>query len=132
MRLEDRVRLVGRVTEEELIQLYRAADLLVLPALALTTDIEGFGTVIIEAAAAGTPCVASRAGGIPDAVEDGKAGILVEPGDYKTMSQAIVTLLRDDDLRQTMAAHARQRAQEKFDWSNLAHRYEQLFLSLTQ
>ncbi|MGH7848209.1 MAG: glycosyltransferase family 4 protein, partial [Candidatus Binatia bacterium] len=130
MRLGDRVRLVGWLSEGELIKLYHAADLLVLPAIPMATDVEGFGIVIIEAAAAGTPCVASKVGGIPDAVEDGKAGILVEPGNYKMMSRAVVGLLRDDDLRRTMGAYAQQRAREKFDWSKIAGRYEELFSSL--
>jgi phosphatidylinositol alpha-1,6-mannosyltransferase len=129
-RLQDRVRLVGWLSDKELNKFYRAADMLVLPAVAMTTDVEGFGIVIIEAAAAGTPCVASRVGGIPDAVEDGKAGILVEPGNYEMMSRAVVTLLRDDALRRTMGAYAQQRAQEKFDWSKIAGRYEELFSSL--
>jgi phosphatidylinositol alpha-1,6-mannosyltransferase len=130
LRLEKRVRVVGWLSEEELSNFYDAADLLVLPALAMTTDVEGFGIVILEAAAAGKPCVATRVGGIPDAVEDGKTGILVEPGDYPMMSRAVVALLRDDDLRRTMGAYGRQRVTEKFDWPKIAGRYEELFSSL--
>jgi glycosyltransferase involved in cell wall biosynthesis len=132
LRLEKRVRLVGWLKEEELMKFYRAADLLVLPALTMRNDVEGFGMVILEAAAAGTPCVASRVGGIPDAVEDGKAGVLVEAGNYEMMSQAVVALLRDDALRRKMGSYAQKRVQEKFDWSKIAGKYESLLASLEE
>lgn len=130
MRLEDRVRLLGWLDGEELEKLYRAADLLVLPALPIASDVEGFGIVILEAAAAGKPCVATRTGGIPDAVEDGKTGILVEPLNYDAISRAVTSLLRDDTLRLTMGANARRKTQEHFDWEKIGEKYDALFAGL--
>ncbi|HEX9442875.1 MAG TPA: glycosyltransferase family 4 protein, partial [Candidatus Binatia bacterium] len=94
MRLEDRVRFLGPIDDAALARVYRAADLMVLPALSLKDDVEGFGMVVIEAALAGVPAVATRSGGIPDAIEDGKSGVLVPPGDYPALTGAIVRMLR--------------------------------------
>ncbi len=130
MRLEDRVRLLGWLDDEELLRFYGAADLLVLPALPIEADVEGFGIVILEAAAAGKPCVATRIGGISDAVEDGKTGVLVEPWNYDEISRAITSLLRDDTLRLTMGANAQRRTKEQFEWEKIAEKYEALFVGL--
>jgi len=130
MRLEDRVRLVGWLDGEELVKFYRAADLLVLPAVPLASDVEGFGMVILEAAAAGKPCVAVRTGGIPEAVEEGKTGILIEPSNYEAITRAVTSLLRDDTLRFAMGANAQRRTKEQFDWEKIGEKYEALFVRL--
>ncbi len=131
MGLENHVRLLGWLGDDDLAKIYQAADLLVLPALSIENDVEGFGIVILEAAAAGKPCVATRVGGIPDAVEDGKSGILVEPGNYETMSQAIVALLRDQHIKLAMGDTAKRRVKEEFDWNRVVQKYEELFQSLS-
>ncbi|HWP58728.1 MAG TPA: glycosyltransferase family 4 protein [Candidatus Acidoferrales bacterium] len=130
LRLEQRVALAGWLTRDELAKFYLAADVLVLPALAMKDDVEGFGIVILEAAAAGTPCVATRVGGIPDAIEGGKTGILVDPGNYDQMAEAIIGLLSDEHLRQTFGASCRAQIAQRFDWSKIVARYEELFSSL--
>ncbi len=123
--LSDNVRLLGAVSEERLISLYRLCDVVVLPALATKDDVEGFGIVLIEAAAAGKPAVATRVGGIPDAVEDGKSGILVEPGDYEQMTEAMIRLLRNHGLLSALGDYGLRHVRENFDWAKIAKRYEQ-------
>jgi len=131
LKLEAHVRLLGGVSETELTKIYRVSDLMVLPALSVKDDVEGFGIAIVEAAAAGSPCVATRVGGIPDAIEDGKSGILVEPEHYEPMSQAIVSLLRDDRRRLGMGEFAQRRAREIFSLETIVQRYARMFESLT-
>jgi glycosyltransferase involved in cell wall biosynthesis len=97
-----------------------------LPVLDLNDDVEGFGIVALEAAAAGKPVVATRVGGIPDAVEDGKSGILVAAGDYTGLSRAISALLRDSAFRVALGEFGRCRVREKFSWSAIGRRYEKL------
>lgn len=130
MGLQNHVRLLGWVSDDDLARIYQVSDLMVLPALSLEEDVEGFGIVILEAAAAGVPCVATRVGGIPDAVEDGKSGILAGPGEYEFMSQTIVTLLRDDQTRLALGGYAQKRAREKFDWQKVIKTYDAMFESL--
>jgi len=127
---QEHVRLLGWLSDGELAKIYQASDLVVLPVLSMNDDVEGFGIVILEAAAAGKPAVATRVGGIPDAIEDGKSGVLVKAQDYEAMSKAIVGLLRDDRARQTMGDYARRRMREKFCWEEIARQYDQLFASL--
>ncbi|MBI1994858.1 MAG: glycosyltransferase family 4 protein [Deltaproteobacteria bacterium] len=122
--LERHVMLLGSLSDEDVVKLYQACDLVVLPALATPDDVEGFGIVLLEAAAAGKPVVATRVGGIPDAVEDGKSGILVEAGDYVALAQATVDLLSDKQKSVTMGTHARQRLLDHFTWGKTLPLYE--------
>lgn len=130
MGLEKHVRLLGGLSDSRLAKVYQASDLVVLPALWMKEDAEGFGIVMIEGAAAGQPSVATRVGGIPDAVEDQKSGILVDPGDYPSITRAIVDLLHDHEARRIMGEFARKRAREKFSIESIARQYGQLFHSL--
>ena len=123
--LQDHVRLLGAVTDEQLITLYQLCDVVILPVLACKDDVEGFGIVLLEAAAAAKPTVATRVGGIPDAVEDGKSGILVEPGDYEGLIESIIRLLQDDALHSTFGHYGSKRVRENFGWEKITERYEQ-------
>ena len=96
---------LGVVPQEEMPGLYALADLFVCPS---EWD-EPFGTVNVEAMAAGTPVVASRVGGIPEAVTDGETGLLVPPADPPALAAALGALIDDAGRRHRMAA-ARARA----------------------
>jgi phosphatidylinositol alpha-1,6-mannosyltransferase len=128
--LGDHVQLLGAAADDVLIQLYRACDLVILPALDSRNDVEGFGIVLLEAAAAGKPSVATRVGGIPDAVEHGLSGLLVAANDSCAMADAVIDLLSDASKRQQLGERARQRAQEEFSWDWIVQRYEATFRSL--
>lgn len=130
--LDDHVRLLGQQSDADLARIYQISDLMVLPIISMRDDVEGFGIVILEAAAVGKPCVATRVGGIPDAVEDGKSGIIVEPGDYQAMAQAVIRLLRDDQTRQRLGDYAQKRARERFDWGLIARRHEKVLEALAR
>jgi phosphatidyl-myo-inositol dimannoside synthase len=122
--LRNHVQLLGALADDEVVKLYQASDLIVLPALATPDDVEGFGVVLLEAAAAGKPVVATRVGGIPDAIDDGKSGILVEPGDYDQLTDAILALLNDDSLKSSMGHRAAFRVQTQFCWGKVTADYE--------
>ena len=122
--LFNHVQLRGALGDDEVIKLYQACDVIVLPALVSTDDTEGFGIVLLEAAAAGKPAVATRVGGIPDAVEDGKSGILVDPGDYEGLSQTLIDLLSNETARFTMGAYAQERSRQVFSWNRVIGEYE--------
>lgn len=86
-----------------------AADIFCLPSYR-----EGFGQVIIEAAASGVPTVATRIYGISDAMEDGKTGLQFAAGDVAALTKNLLTLIEDPALRQKMGEAARVRALELF------------------
>jgi glycosyltransferase involved in cell wall biosynthesis len=87
-------------------------------------DVEGFGIVVLEAAAAAKPVVATSVGGVPDAVEDGKSGILVAPEHYELMGQSIIDLLSNDETISAMGECAQRRVKERFCWDSIIACYE--------
>jgi phosphatidylinositol alpha-1,6-mannosyltransferase len=91
--LEDRVRFLGAVLEDELVAAYAASDVHVFPVRDVHGDVEGFGMVAIEAAANGLPTVATAVGGVPDAVAEDVSGYLVPPEDAVAFVQAVNTVL---------------------------------------
>jgi glycosyltransferase involved in cell wall biosynthesis len=84
-------------------------DVVVLPSI-----LEGFGIVLLEAMAMGKPVVASRVGGIPEAVEDSVTGILVPPANSRKLAEALVVLLENSTLRQSMGEAGRARVETLF------------------
>ena len=125
--LEPYVRLLGALSDQDLMKAYHSCDLVVLPALDLDDDVEGFGIVALEAAAAGKPIVAMRVGGIPDAVEDGKSGFLVAPRDYEALSHIVAELLDSPESCLRLGRYGRCRAAQEFSWPRIAARYESVF-----
>jgi glycosyltransferase involved in cell wall biosynthesis len=96
-----------RLTQSEVSSALDESTLLVLPSRS-----EGMGRVIVEAFCRGRPLVASRVGGIPDLVEDGVNGLLVEPGDTEALAAALVRLLTDRTLAERLGAGAQASAGE--------------------
>lgn len=108
----DRVHLLGYTFAPE--RYVAASDILVLP-----SHREGFGSVIIEAAAAGLPAVASRIYGITDALVEGRTGLLHEPGDWNALARQLDRLLADGDLRRQLGLQAQERAVREFPQERL-------------
>jgi glycosyltransferase involved in cell wall biosynthesis len=86
----------------------------------LTSRVEGTPNVLMEAQAAGTPVVATRVGGIPDAVRDGATGLLAASGDAPALAQAVVSLLVDRAMHARMSAAAAEFARAEFSLERAA------------
>ncbi|HEU4726927.1 MAG TPA: glycosyltransferase [Kofleriaceae bacterium] len=107
--IASRVVAAGFVPDAELPALYRLADVFALLAEADScADVEGFGVALLEAAATGVPVVATRTGGIPEAVGD--TGVLVPPGDALAAAAAIAGLLEDREAARRLGERGRARA----------------------
>lgn len=102
------IRRIGYTPEPE--RYLAASDLLCLPSYR-----EGFGNVVIEAAAMGVPAVGTDIVGLRDAIVDGETGVLVPPKDAASLAEAILALLTDEGLRRAMGEKARRRAVAEFD-----------------
>ena len=87
---------------------------------------------LVETMASATPVVATRGGAIPEIVEDGRSGLLVERSDAQALADAILQLLSNPDQRDTMAQAAFERASTLFSWDRIAEdllqKYELLFV----
>lgn len=118
--IADRVRFLGQVPGSSLPQIYRTADVFVLPNRELPNgDTEGFGIVFLEAAASGVPAIAGRAGGTSEAVEEGVTGLCIDPTP-EALSDAVTRLLGDRVTWIAMRARARERVVREFSWNRAA------------
>jgi glycosyltransferase involved in cell wall biosynthesis len=93
---------------------------------------EGFGYAAAEAMASGTAVVASRAGGLAEIVEDGKSGILVEPGNRDELARAIASLIEDPERRARIGAQARSRIVSEYSTATVCARMENLYREAIQ
>jgi glycosyltransferase involved in cell wall biosynthesis len=96
--------------DPQLMRLYVESHVFVLPTLA-----DCFGMASIEAMATGLPVITTNVGGVPDIIDDGKQGFLIEPGDGAALTTSLERLLGDAALRQAMSVHARQKVLACFD-----------------
>jgi glycosyltransferase involved in cell wall biosynthesis len=116
--LSDGVRFIGPVDAERMRTLYQGAC-----AVAVPSRWEGLPLVCLEAMASGRAVVASRVDGIPDAVVEGKTGLLVPPDDPEALAHALDTLLADPGHAERLGAAGARRAREGFAWPHVAGNY---------
>ncbi len=118
------VSIVGEVPDGDLPAYYAAADVFAMPCRARFggLEVEGFGIVYLEAAAAGKPAIAGRSGGAAEAIVDGETGLLVEPGEPKAVALAIVSLLDDPGRAERYGSAGRARVEADFTWTKRAER----------
>ena len=115
-RLEDIVLLHGALDHEDVIDHYRAASVFALPCItAADGDRDGIPNVILEAMAMELPVVSTRHSGIPEAVDDGRSGLLVPQRDAAALADAIEQLLIDDEIRRRMGLVGREIVVSRFD-----------------
>jgi glycosyltransferase involved in cell wall biosynthesis len=103
-------------------EVYALSDLIVSASLR-----EGFPLSILEALAAGRPVVATRVGGVPEIVQDGVTGILVDPGDEVGLAKAILGVLRDAPRRRALGRAGRKVVEERFSVHRMAREYFEVY-----
>ncbi|MFB6273283.1 MAG: glycosyltransferase family 4 protein [Salinibacter sp.] len=128
--LSPRVRHLGRVSNDTLADLYRGADLFVMPNVPVENDIEGFGIVMLEAGQCGTPTIAAQIDGIPDVITEGVNGHLVPPKDPKAFVDAIERYRGAPDALEAAARRTLQHTEDTFGWSTVADTYLSVVRSL--
>lgn len=114
--LADRIAFLGGRPQAQLAAAYRRATVMVFPSVWH----EPFGMTQAEAMACGTPVISTRGGGIPEVIEDGVHGLLVERGNAVELADALLRLLKDEGLRRQLAKNGRQRVVEAFSWDRVA------------
>jgi glycosyltransferase involved in cell wall biosynthesis len=122
LQLGDRVRWHGALPQQQLVNFYRRAAALVVPSIG-----EGLGLVAVEAQLCETPVVAFESGGLPDAVQHDRTGILVSEVDAAPLAAALVSLLERDDRGASLGAAGRLHALATFAPQSVARRYADIY-----
>ena len=119
-RLRDRVFFLGNVPNLE--EIVGASDLFLLP-----SESESFGMAALEALASEVPVIATRAGGLPEVIDDGVDGYLLPVGDIDGMADRAIEILSNHQVQQAMGRRAREIAIERFDVSKIVPKYRELY-----
>lgn len=120
--LQTRIRFLGERVRSDIVEILNGCELLVLPSKS-----EPFGIVIVEAMACRKPVVATMVGGIPEIIDNGKSGILVEAGDSRSLYNAICLILENKDLRESLAKEGYDKVRRSFMFEHTGAKYESLF-----
>lgn len=115
----------GYVDDMTLAKLYSICDVFVCPSL-----LEGFGLVILDAMAAGKPVVATNAGGIPEIIEPGENGLLVQAGNENELAMAIAQLLNDDAQARVIGENNGRKLRSQYSWRLAAQKTAAVYTSL--
>ncbi|MFN9506591.1 MAG: glycosyltransferase family 4 protein [Rubrivivax sp.] len=130
--LQDRVRLLGYVGDEDLPAMYGAADVFIQANRRVNGDTEGFGIVYLEASACGTPVIGGTDGGTADAISEGVSGFRVDGDDVDAVRGAIERLMGDPALRLQMATQGLNRVLDGFTADGYVRRFEDMVMDAWQ
>ncbi|MBN2036134.1 MAG: glycosyltransferase family 4 protein [Chitinispirillaceae bacterium] len=122
--VEQHIHFAGFAAAQDKPAIYNASDIYVMVSRYEKNekDVEGFGITFLEAGACGIPVIGGNSGGIPDAIEDGVSGYLVDTHDHTELSRRLALLLTDTNLWKTMSTKARQRISDSFTWEKYVDR----------
>ncbi|MBX6311515.1 MAG: glycosyltransferase family 4 protein [Isosphaeraceae bacterium] len=125
--VQARIRLIGRLPDEEVDRWLQRADLFVAPSL-----YESFGLVFLEAMRWGTPVIGTRVGGIPEIIDDGETGLLVPAESPGELAEAIIALLRDERRRRQMGEAGRRKVEMTFGIEGIARRVAEHYTQIIE
>lgn len=125
-KVEDKVVFVGSLDGEELVKYFYACDIYVHTPRVAYYNFEGFGIVYLEAGACGKPVVATDAGGVGDAVVNGKTGYIVGEGDTDAIADRLLVLSKDHTIRARLGAAGKEYAREH-DWKIIVKKFIGLY-----
>jgi len=132
LELEDRVELTGTMTHEQVLERFQQADCFVLGCkIAQSGDRDGIPNVLAESMAMGVPVIGTRVSGIPELVDDGETGLLVDATDAQELAAALKRIVTDRGLRAKIIPAARERVGQVFDNKKLIRELVGLYRSLT-
>lgn len=120
--VEEKIMFLGRLDDKEVSEAFMDCSVFALP-----SEFEAFGIVLIEAMAAGKPCVATKVGGVPYVVKDGETGILVDHADSCKLADAICIFLGDKGKRRSFGEAGRRWVEENFAIEKVVNRLEKVY-----
>lgn len=120
---ENRVRILGRVSDQELADIYTHSDVILMPNIYVENDVEGYGMVAVEAAAAGCLVIAANIQGIADAVKDGISGILYQPESADELKNLLGEVMEHYDRYCPIKASAQEYVKTECTGKAVAEKY---------
>ena len=122
LKIENKVKFLGYYPQNKIKDVYLDIDIFVMPSKS-----EAFGVAAIESQSMEIPVVASRIGGIPEAVQDGITGILVKPGDSDELADELMRLIKNDEMRFKMGVNGRKFVKKNYEWANNVDQMEKIY-----
>jgi len=110
-------------SQSELVEYYQHANVFVLP----STEIEGFGIVLLEAMACGVAVVSTNIVGVAKQIEQNNTGIIIEPRNTESLTQAIVHLLKNPLMAREMGSNGRDLALKSYSWQHVSNQVSTLY-----
>ncbi len=133
LELEGNIEILGNVSDEKLLDLYNSSDIFVLPSIVDSQgNTEGLGVVLLEAMACKLPVIASNIGGIPDIVHDRFNGLLVPQKNIFELSNALNELIKNEELRKSLALNGYELVKGHFSWEQIAKDYLKIYKEITE
>ena len=128
LEIKNDVTFVGRIGYEQLPEYICVGDLFAMPSRSRFwgLEVEGLGISYLEASACGLPVIAGASGGAPDAVDEGKSGVVVSGIDNQAIAKAVIKFLNDPETSKTMGLYGRNWVVEKWRWEIWSEAFEQL------
>lgn len=124
---KENIQFLGIICGQSKVQAFRKADIFVLPSY-----YENMPNTILEAMAAGLPVISSAVGAIPELIEEGVNGFLIQPGDYRKLSEKMIQLLESPDLRWRMGENNRTKVKSSYDFEIIAEMIDKEYCELIQ
>lgn len=122
LQLEDHVKLLGFVSDQDLAIAYRAAELTIVP----TVSLEGFGLIVIESLAAGTPVLGTPIGGIPEILRSLSSDLILESSETKHLAEGMIEAL-SGQRQMPSAAACQAYIKQNYDWQAIAHQIKSVY-----
>ena len=126
--LGNNVEFCGFIPDEEIVEYYNRSSVFVLPSISSTY--EGFGIVALEALACKTPVISTGIVGVAEDLKNNNAGIIVEPKNSDALADAIIKILKDEDLQNEMGFNGRKLVEEEYTWKGIAEMMEKVYNEL--
>lgn len=128
LKIDKHITFVGEINQNELSDYYNKASLFVLP----STEIEGFGIVLLEAMACSLPVITTNIAGVWKDIKDYNAGIIVKPRDSIELSNAIISILKNSKKADLVGRNGNKLIKEKYDWKIIANQIKSLYKEIHQ
>ena len=128
--LKNEVIFLGAINDIMKKKYLKASNVFIMPSIATRKSIEGFGIVYLEANYFNLPVIGTISGGIIEAIEDHKSGLLVKPNDLNGLINAIIYLYENEEERKSMGEYGHNRVINKYNWDYLVNEYIRIFENL--